>query len=267
MASPVYLAPTYGAGWQGFDASGNVLNGGKLNTYAAGTTSALATYTSNLGTVSNANPIILNSDGRPPSEIWFQANNSYKVVLTDSTGVTIETKDNLTGVNDFTTVSSVTVSATTVTAGTVSAITITGTNVVGTTVSAVTVSAVTVTASYVSANSILANTLTVAAIANFLIGCRTATGQTASVSTGVAVSIVNLSGFARPALVLVHACLPNSGSGQYIAASLFGFDGTNSSQVAIWNGGSLTISSNGTAIQSSGSNQQISYGWLEIPTS
>lgn len=97
----VYLAPTYGAGWQGLDASGNPLNAGKLYTYQANSTTPLATYTTSVGSVQNANPIVLNSDGRPPSEIWFIANNSYKLVLTDAAGNTIETRDNLPGINDF----------------------------------------------------------------------------------------------------------------------------------------------------------------------
>lgn len=97
----VYLAPTYGAGWQGLDASGNPLNAGQLFTYLAGTTTPLTTYTTSSGNIANANPIVLNADGRPPSEIWFIANNAYKIVVEDSGGNVIETRDNLPGINDF----------------------------------------------------------------------------------------------------------------------------------------------------------------------
>ena len=91
-----FLAPLFGAGWQGFDNQGNVLAGGKLYTYQAGTTSPYATWSDFGLTIPNGNPIILNSAGRPSSEIWFDSS-SYKVVLTDTNNNIIGTWDNLVG--------------------------------------------------------------------------------------------------------------------------------------------------------------------------
>jgi len=77
---------------QFIDANGNPLAGGKLYTYAAGTTTPLATYTTYAGTVANANPVILDSAGR--ASVWLSAA-SYKFVLKDSTDVLVYTTDNI----------------------------------------------------------------------------------------------------------------------------------------------------------------------------
>ena len=95
----VNLSPIWGAGAQLFDNSGNVLSGGKIYTYAAGTTTPAATYTSSNGITANSNPIILNSAGRIPYEIWMTDGISYKFVLKDSNDTLIGTWDNLTGIN------------------------------------------------------------------------------------------------------------------------------------------------------------------------
>jgi hypothetical protein len=87
-----YLA---GAGWQFFDDSGNVLSGGKLYTYLAGTTTPATTYTDNTGSVANSNPIILDAAGRVANEIWLDSNTTYKFVLTNSSDVLIATYDNI----------------------------------------------------------------------------------------------------------------------------------------------------------------------------
>lgn len=76
------------------DANGNPLAGGKLYTYAAGTTTPLATYTTNAGNIANANPVILDSAGR--ASVWLAAG-AYKFVLTDSTDVLSYTTDNIAG--------------------------------------------------------------------------------------------------------------------------------------------------------------------------
>jgi hypothetical protein len=93
-----------GAGWQFFDNNGVPLAGGLIYTYAAGTTTPQATYTSSTGVTANPNPIVLNSAGRVPNEIWLTSGVSYKFVLKDSTGVQIGSYDNLSSVNDFTSV-------------------------------------------------------------------------------------------------------------------------------------------------------------------
>lgn len=78
--------------------TGLPLSGGKLYTYQAGSSTPLASYTTSSGTVANANPIILGTDGRPPSEIWITYGYNYKFVLQDSSGSTIATYDNIYGI-------------------------------------------------------------------------------------------------------------------------------------------------------------------------
>ena len=67
-----------GAGAQFFDNNGQPLSGGKIYTYAAGTTVPLATYTARDGLTANANPIILDSAGRTPAQIWSTEGLLYK---------------------------------------------------------------------------------------------------------------------------------------------------------------------------------------------
>lgn len=95
----LYLSPI-GNGAQFFTSGGLPLNGGFLNTYAAGTSTPLATYTTPAGNIANSVNIQLNSDGRPPNEIWFTQGQSYKFTLTDSLLNLIATYDNLAGIND-----------------------------------------------------------------------------------------------------------------------------------------------------------------------
>lgn len=94
----VFLSPIGGAGWQFFNNDGTVLSGGKLYTYAAGTTTPKATYTTSAGNIAHANPIILDSAGRVPGgEIWLLAS-TYKFVLNTSTDVLIASYDNISGI-------------------------------------------------------------------------------------------------------------------------------------------------------------------------
>jgi hypothetical protein len=94
----VFLSPIGGAGWQFFNNSGVILSGGKLYTYAAGTTTPKPTYTSFSGVTAHTNPIILDSAGRVPGgEIWLLAP-PYKFTLYTSTDVLIATYDNISGV-------------------------------------------------------------------------------------------------------------------------------------------------------------------------
>jgi hypothetical protein len=97
---PVTLSPI-GNGAQFFSATGQPLAGGLLNTYVAGSSTPAATYTTYLGNVANNNPIVLGSDGRPPSEIWLTQGTSYKLVLTDSLSNILATYDNISGIGDF----------------------------------------------------------------------------------------------------------------------------------------------------------------------
>ena len=78
----VNLSPFGGAGAQFLDNSGNVLTGGKIFTYAAGTTTPETTYTTNAGNVAWSNPIILDASGRVSGsgEIWLTEGTSYKFI-------------------------------------------------------------------------------------------------------------------------------------------------------------------------------------------
>lgn len=97
----VNLSPVGGAAAQFFDNSGNVLTGGKLYTYDAGTTTPAPTYTTSSGVTAHPNPIVLNAAGRVPDsgEIWLSDSVSYKFVLKDTNDVLIATYDNLVGIN------------------------------------------------------------------------------------------------------------------------------------------------------------------------
>lgn len=64
---------------------GAALAGGKVYTYAAGTSTPKASYTDYSGTTPNANPVILDSAGQ--ANIWLDGN--YKINLTDSNDVQI----------------------------------------------------------------------------------------------------------------------------------------------------------------------------------
>jgi hypothetical protein len=93
----VSLALIGGAGWQFFDDSGLPLSGGKIYTYAAGTTTPLTTYTSRDGLTANANPIILDAAGRTPQQIWSTEGLLYKYVVAKSNDVQIRVWDNIGG--------------------------------------------------------------------------------------------------------------------------------------------------------------------------
>lgn len=95
----VFLSPVGGVAAQFFTNTGAVLTGGKLYTYAAGTTTPQVSYTTNAGNVARTNPIVLDAAGRVPDggEIWITAQ-PYKFVLKDSNDVLIATYDNITGI-------------------------------------------------------------------------------------------------------------------------------------------------------------------------
>jgi hypothetical protein len=86
-----------GAGWQFFDNNGKPLSGGKIFTYAAGTTTPQTTFTSRTGLTANTNPVILDSAGRTPEQIWATEGVLYKYVVKDANDVEIRTWDNIGG--------------------------------------------------------------------------------------------------------------------------------------------------------------------------
>jgi hypothetical protein len=93
-------SPIGGFAAQFFDNNGVILSGGKIYTYAAGTTTPQATYTSASGATPHSNPIILDSAGRVPGgEIWLTDGLVYKFVIETATGILLGTYDNITGVN------------------------------------------------------------------------------------------------------------------------------------------------------------------------
>lgn len=75
-----------------FTAAGAPLVGGKLYTYAAGTTTPLASYTDATENTANANPVILDANGE--CDLWL-GGSAYKIVLKDSSDVTQWTVDNV----------------------------------------------------------------------------------------------------------------------------------------------------------------------------
>lgn len=86
-----------GAGWQFFTDDGVPLSGGKIFTYAAGSTTPLTTYTSRAGDTPNTNPIILDAAGRTPQQVWATEGLLYKYVVTDANNVLIRSWDNIGG--------------------------------------------------------------------------------------------------------------------------------------------------------------------------
>lgn len=98
----IFLAPTFGAGYQSFTNAGIVNSGGTINTYIAGSTTPATTYTNSTGQTGNANPIVLNSAGRMSNEVWLTGGVSYKFIVQDSIGNILGTYDNISGINDTT---------------------------------------------------------------------------------------------------------------------------------------------------------------------
>jgi hypothetical protein len=95
----VNLSPV-GNAFQFFSNDGLPLAAGKLQTYQAGSTTPLTTFTDSSGLIANTNPIILGTSGRPPSTIWLSDGFFYKFVLSDANNVVIQTYDNLYGIVD-----------------------------------------------------------------------------------------------------------------------------------------------------------------------
>lgn len=77
-----------------YDNNGDPYAGGKLNSYVAGTSTPLATYTDVSEGTANANPVILDSAGC--ADVWL-GDGSYKLNLTDSADVSVWTVDDIQG--------------------------------------------------------------------------------------------------------------------------------------------------------------------------
>jgi len=86
-----YISPRF----QALDAEGNPLIGGKLYTYARGTTTPKSTYKDAAGTILNTNPIIL--DGRGEAVIFLTEGLVYTFVLKDGNDALVWSQDDITG--------------------------------------------------------------------------------------------------------------------------------------------------------------------------
>lgn len=83
------------------DENGAPAVGWKINTYTAGSSSPLTTYTSSDGITPQSNPIILNALGFPTlGQIWLTEGLMYKFQVTDENDVVKYTVDNVSGIND-----------------------------------------------------------------------------------------------------------------------------------------------------------------------
>lgn len=97
--SPILSGPQFGN-------NGSFLRGGLIWTYAAGTTTPLATYTGPDAGTAHTNPIVLNARGEVGGEIWLDEGQAYKMVLEstpasgETHGAVLNTYDNITGIND-----------------------------------------------------------------------------------------------------------------------------------------------------------------------
>lgn len=76
-----------------FGSDGLPLVGGKIYTYAGGTSTPIATYTDYTAATPNTNPIILDSLGQ--ANIWLINTTTYKFIVKDADDVLLYTVDNI----------------------------------------------------------------------------------------------------------------------------------------------------------------------------
>ena len=89
MATGTYAPNPVFTAW---DENGDPMSGALLYTYAAGTSTLLATYSDVALTVPNGNPVVCDSAGRAT---LFLSATSYKFILKSAAGVTVWTRDNI----------------------------------------------------------------------------------------------------------------------------------------------------------------------------
>lgn len=94
LTTSLFAAPLMVPVFRWFDANGNPLAGGKVETYEAGTSTPLNTYQNYNDAISganwNANPVILDANGA--AQIWVQAR-FYKIIVKDSGGTVLYSQD------------------------------------------------------------------------------------------------------------------------------------------------------------------------------
>lgn len=78
-----------------FDNSGDPLNGGTVTVQDAGTTTSRNIYSDTALSVAATNPITLDSAGRSAAGILYTAATAYKVIVKNSSGTTLWTRDNI----------------------------------------------------------------------------------------------------------------------------------------------------------------------------
>lgn len=82
---------------QFLDADGAPLSGGLLAFYESGTATPKDTYSDDGLTVANSNPVVLDSAGRLPHDVFLAGDLDYKAVLKTAAGVTVWTADPVSG--------------------------------------------------------------------------------------------------------------------------------------------------------------------------
>ncbi len=96
LTSSLFAAPLMVPVFRWFDANGNPLAGGKVETYEAGTSTPLKTFpdydAALAGANWNANPVILDANGA--AQIWVQAR-FYKIIVKDSADTVLYSQDNV----------------------------------------------------------------------------------------------------------------------------------------------------------------------------
>ena len=236
---------------QFLDADGNPLVGGKVYTYAAGTSTPLATYTNQGGGTANANPVILDSRGE--AAIWFDAV-GYKIILQTSADVLIWTADNVTPATTDNYGTGV-ATALAINVGTAGSILVRGGSVAGTT--GTFSSTLAVTGAVTFASSLVATSSVTASQFN------TSNGITATLGTGVTATIFDC---APRGMYLVFAAINNAGNTAFTSFATVVSEGSTYRIVAN-DGGSLPITLAGSSVkvaQNSGGSQPINYAYLKI---
>lgn len=159
----VHLVPgIFAAGGQLLDQNGVPASGALVYTYAAGTVSAVPTFTTVGGNITAANPIVCDSQGRLPHEMWQPEGIAIKIFVTDSIGNTIGTYDDLPGINDATNISGIAVlSANNIWTGQNTFSNVTANNILALSVNTSSLKVSTISANAISVSSITVSTITV----------------------------------------------------------------------------------------------------------
>lgn len=84
------------------DNSGLPLDSGKIYTYETGTSTNKTTYTDAAAGTPNANPVVLDSNGR--ADIWLDTDVAYRIVVKTSDDTTLDTVDGVIGPDQVNTI-------------------------------------------------------------------------------------------------------------------------------------------------------------------